>query len=93
MYSIKKTKSFKKSYKKLKKSGIKLSVFEDLKFVISTLANNDKLPKIYMDHELNGEYYGYRDCHIKGDLILIYKIQKDILFLVLADLGSHSELF
>lgn len=93
MYSIKKTKTFKKSYKKLKKSGVKFSVIEDLKFVINTLASNNKLPKIYVDHELSGEYRGYRDCHIKGDLILVYKIQKDILILVLADIGSHSELF
>lgn len=93
MYLIKRSKNFKRSYKKLKRSGVKKSVFEDLKYVIKILVSGDKLPIIYKDHALEGEYLGYRDCHIKGDLILIYKIEKDILILVLADIGSHSELF
>jgi len=93
MYLIKRSKSFRKSYKKLKKSGIKDSVFKDLKFIINTLASGNKLSKIYKDHDLGGEYWGYRDCHIKGDLVLIYKIEKDVLVLILADIGSHSELF
>lgn len=93
MYLIHEVKSFKKSYKRLKLSGIEQKVLNDLKFVINTIARGDKLPESYKDHDLNGEYLGYRDCHIRGDLILIYKIEKDRLILVLLDIGSHSELF
>jgi len=93
MYSIHKVSSFKKSYKKLKNSGIKQAVWDDLGFVIDTLASGDNLPEIYQDHGLRGEYLGYRECHIKGDLLLIYLIEKDKLILILADLGSHSDLF
>lgn len=93
MYLIKRSKNFKRAYKKLKKSGVKKSVFEDLKYVIKILVSGNKLPINYKDHALEGEYFGYRDCHIKGDLILIYKIESDILILVLADIGSHSQLF
>ena len=93
MYLIRKSKSFKKSFEKIKKSGIKDSVFIDLKFAINTIAKGDKLPESFQDHILSGEYLGYHDCHIRGDLILIYNIKKDNLVLVLIDLGSHSDLF
>ena len=58
----------------------------------SLLASGKKLAPSYKDHALKGEYAGYRDCHIKPDLVLIYRIFDDILELYLADVGSHSEL-
>lgn len=91
MYLIKKTKSFDKSFKKLKKSGIKPVVFENLKFIINSLAQGKNLPEIYKDHELNGEFLNYRECHIKSDLLLVYKLEKKDLILV--GIGSHSYLF
>ena len=46
----------------------------------------------YRDHALSGKWAGYRECHIKPDLLLIYrKVNTDTLRL--ARLGSHSELF
>lgn len=93
MYLIHRVSSFKKSYKKLKNSGIRQTVWSDLGFVIDTLASGTNLPEIYQDHELKGEYLGYRECHIKGDLLLIYVIEKEKLILILANIGSHSELF
>ena len=93
MYLIRESKTFKKALRKIKKSGIKSSVLDDLKLVINTIAKGDKLPEIFEDHILSGEYLGYHDCHIRGDLVLIYIIKKEQLVLVLIDLGSHSELF
>ena len=46
----------------------------------------------YRDHDLSGEWAGYRDCHIKPDLVLIYR-KPDADTLRLARLGSHSEMF
>lgn len=46
----------------------------------------------YQDHALSGDWMGYRDCHVKPDLVLIYA-KPDDLTLRLARLGSHSELF
>ncbi|MWQ19648.1 type II toxin-antitoxin system mRNA interferase toxin, RelE/StbE family, partial [Glaesserella parasuis] len=40
---------------------------------------------------LQGELQGFRDCHIKPDLGLIYAVENNLLRLV--RLGSHSELF
>lgn len=60
--------------------------------VLYKLGNDDVLPEKYRDHALTGNWDGYRECHIKPDLLLIYKKpDDDILFL--ARLGSHSELF
>ena len=43
------------------------------------------------DHELKGNWQGYREFHISGDLLLIYKIENKILYLV--RIGSHAQLF
>jgi mRNA interferase YafQ len=88
MYTIFRTSSFKKDYKKLSASD-KLK----LKEVIILLSNNEQLEDKYKDHKLIGNYLGCRECHIKPDLLLIYKIDKDILELALVRSGSHSELF
>lgn len=93
MYLIRKTKSFEKSFKKIKNSGIKTSIKKDLGFVIDSLAFGRNLSTLYKDHKLGGELSDCRECHIKGDLLLIYKIEKENLILVLVDIGSHAHLF
>jgi len=43
---------------------------------------------------LSGDWSGYRECHIKPDLLLLLIYRKpDANTLRLARLGSHSELF
>ncbi len=56
------------------------------------LVIDQMLPTHYRDHALSGDWNGFRECHIKPDLLLIYK-KPDEEFLQLARLGSHSELF
>ncbi len=59
--------------------------------VIHCLLNDENLPLKYKDHALSGNLKGFRDCHIKPDLVLIYEKQGDDL--ILHRLGTHSELF
>ncbi len=59
--------------------------------VITTLQQRQTLAEKYVDHGLTGNWLNYRDCHVKPDLVLIYKIESGIL--KLARIGSHSELF
>ena len=59
--------------------------------VISTLQKRESLADKYVDHPLSGNWSGFRDCHIKPDLVLIYKISKATL--QLARIGSHTDLF
>ena len=49
------------------------------------------VPEKYQDHPLKGDKSGLRDCHIKPDLVLIYKIVDDVVELHYLD--SHSEIF
>lgn len=55
------------------------------------LAEDQPLPAKFNDHLLVGNWAGHRDCHIRPDLVLIYK-KPDAESLVLVRLGSHSEL-
>ena len=88
MYSIFRVSSFKKDYKKLNTQEK-----EALKTVITTLANGHTLEEQYKDHKLIGNYLGCRECHVKPDLLLIYKIDNNILELALVRAGNHSKLF
>ncbi len=94
MYRIVPSKDYIKSYRKLTCLGqFSPKVKKDLEHTIDTLAAGEKLPPEYKDHQLSGELKHYRDCHIKGDILLIYQIRNKELLLVLADLGTHSGLF
>ena len=53
----------------------------------------DVLRTHYRDHALKGEWDGYRELHVSGDWLLIYRINKDELQLVLTRTGSYDELF
>lgn len=86
-YKIEYSTAFKKALKKLNKKDID-KVFN----IVEKLANGEKLDIKFKDHALKGDYLGYRDCHIKPDLVLIYKKQDDRLILTCVELGSHSEL-
>ena len=79
---------FKRDIKKIKKQGKSIS---ELKTLISILARKSPLPEKYKDHCLSGDYSNYKECHIRPDWLLIYKITDNEL--QLARTGSHSELF
>lgn len=94
MLSIRITPPFRKALKKLLKSGsFPRKDREKLEFIVELLKKQQKLDPKNRDHELSGEYSRIRECHIKPDLLLLYKIEQKILTLILINLGSHSELF
>jgi mRNA interferase YafQ len=79
---------FKKDLKRARKQA---KDFELLKEAIEALIQNKKLEKRHRDHELAGNWKGYRECHLSPDWLLIYKTVDNELRL--ARLGSHSDLF
>ncbi len=91
MREIKYTSRFKRDYKREKagEHGKKLDAL--LMEVVNLLAADRTLPRRNFDHPLSGEWNDCRDCHIKPDLILIYR-EPDDNSLELVRLGSHSEL-
>lgn len=83
------TAKFKRELKKIKRSTSK-QILNDLNKVIEDLLNETPLPERFKDHPLTGDLVGFRDCHIRSDLVLIYKQTPDVLYLT--RIGSHSEL-
>jgi mRNA interferase YafQ len=87
MLTLKTTKRFEKDYKKSVKSGRDIS---RLKRVMTWIAKEQPLPSELRDHKLIGNYIGRRECHLAGDWLLIYKLEKDMV--IFERTGSHSEL-
>lgn len=89
-YTVKFTSKFKKDYKLAIKRGYPIKLLEE---AVSILANGKALPEKYVDHTLSGNWVAYRECHIQGDWLLVYRIEDDVLVLTLARTGTHSDLF
>ena len=91
MRQIRFSKVYKKSIKKLVKSGA--VTLSEVHTVVNMIARVESLPTQYRDHKLTGELQGYRECHIRPDILLVYMIYKKELVVLLVNVGSHSELF
>ncbi len=91
MLKIEFTTKFKKDYKNIKKQDFFCK--RDFDYVVGKLANEEPLEPKYCDHELKGNFKGHRECHIKPDWLLVYKIKQDTLTLILTRTGTHSDLF
>lgn len=88
------TKQFDKDWRRLERGG--RYRMEDLKQVMQLLIENTApLPPEYRDHPLRGGWQDHRDCHVAGDWILLYRINRaatgeEVIFV---RTGTHSELF
>jgi mRNA interferase YafQ len=58
---------------------------------VTMLTDNQPLPKEAKDHELSGNYQHYREFHISGDMLVMYKKTESTITLV--RMGTHSQLF
>lgn len=90
MYVIKHTARFQKDLRLMQKRGCRMEL---LTGVIKCLASGGTLSAGNRDHPLNGNWSGYRECHITPDWLLIYRVDEDVLVLTLTRTGSHSDLF
>ena len=90
MYTIKPTTRFQKDLKRVQKRGCNLALLTD---IIKKLQLGEPLPQKNHDHDLGGDYEGFRECHITPDWLLIYQMCEDTLILFLTRTGSHSDLF
>ncbi len=89
-YEIKYSAAFKKSIKAFRHDKPTLAEIER---IIDKLANDETLEQKHKDHALSGSLAGFRECHIRPDLLLIYEKQDDLLILTAINIGSHSKLF
>jgi mRNA interferase YafQ len=91
MRTIEYTTQFKRDYKR-EINGKHKAVFSNLFVeIIDTLARDEPLAAKHRDHALSNHWQDHRDCHVKPDLVLIYR-KPDMKTLQLVRLGSHSEL-
>lgn len=90
MFLLKFSSRFKKDLKLYKHDKIFLLALEN---VLDMLATSKDLPDKNHNHPLIGEFKGCFECHVKPDILLIYKIEKSELIILLLRIGSHANLF
>lgn len=91
MRTIEPTSTFKRDFKREAKGRHARILQSEFPTVLRQLAADEPLEARFRDHGLAGEWKDHRDCHIRPDLVLIYR-KPDGETLQLVRLGSHSEL-
>ncbi len=89
-YALRLTKRYLRDLKLARKRGLDESLLNE---IIAKLLEGEPLPEKNRDHQLHGDYEGYRECHIMPDWLLIYAKNTDIEIILLSRTGSHSDLF
>ena len=92
MRTINRSTAFRRDYRNVKAVPRYRNIDTILMTILELLVAEQPLPQSTRDHALSGDWAGYRECHVRPDLLLIYdKPNTDELRLV--RLGSHSDLF
>ena len=81
---------FERKVKKVSKRDENL--YSEIETVVNLFKACYKLPPHYKDHALRGEYRGFREFHLRFNLLVVYyDLENDTL--MFHDLGTHEELF
>ena len=91
MRTIRRTAAFKRDYKREKRGRFAKILDAELASILAKLAADRELSWRHQDHQLSGQWKDHRDCHVRPDLVLIYR-KPDANHLDLVRLGSHSTL-
>ncbi len=81
---------FKKDLKLAYKRGLDLTLLNQ---VVEKLAKQEILPPSLRDYALTRQWSNFRECHIKPDWLLVYRIDEDEVELFLFRTGTHADLF
>ena len=81
---------FRRDVKIAAKRGLDVEI---LKKVVGLLENEIPLPERFRDHALTGDWAGFRECHLRPDWLLIYRVEQERAILHLARTGTHSDPF
>ncbi len=73
MRTVKHTNRFRRDYKREKAGRHGRRLDAELIETVTMLAEDKPLTRRFFDHPLSGEWSDHRDCHIRPDLILIYR--------------------
>jgi len=91
MRTIDPTGRFKRDLRRELKGRYRRMLAAEMDELVALLAADEPLDARYRDHALTGDWKDHRDCHVKPDLVLIYR-KPDADTLQLVRIGSHSEL-
>jgi mRNA interferase YafQ len=91
MRTIRRTHQFKRDYKREARGRRRTTLEGELLAVVAMLIADTPPPARNHDHALSGNWRDHRDCHIRPDLVLIYRLP-GAGTLELVRLGSHSSL-
>lgn len=92
MREIRRSTTFRRDYKRERAGQHRKYIDALLPEILECLVADVPLPPARRDHALSGRWAGYRECHLRPDLLLVYD-KPDATTLDLVRLGSHSELF
>jgi mRNA interferase YafQ len=92
MRRIEPTAAFRRDFKREKRGLHGRDLDPIIANAVELLAQDKPLPEKCREHALSGEWSDHRECHLKPDLLLIYR-KPDPQVLQLVRMGSHSELF
>ena len=90
MFEVVLSNRFRKDLKLAAKRGLRL---DELNAIVEQRAAGQTLPERNRDHALTGDYIGFRECHIRPDWLLVYRVDGDALELFLFRTGTHTDLF
>lgn len=88
MYEVVLSNRFRRDLKLAARRGCDLALLND---IVERLAKGEALAARHRDHNLTGDYSGFRECHIQPDWLLIYRVEGEELYLVRT--GTHTDLF
>ena len=80
MRMIDRSSAFKRDYKREARGPRRATLDEAFMPVLAALATDQPLDARYRDNDLSGDWAGYRECHVKPDLLLIYRSQASTPF-------------
>lgn len=92
MRTISKSSRFKSDFKKMLRVPKYRDFTGPLQTAVDCLLANEPLPERLHDHPLQGSWAGCRECHLRTDLLLVYRVDSEEN-VTLMRLGTHSELF
>ena len=91
MRTVKRTAQFRRDFKRVKRGVHGGHIDGTLLEALELLAADVPLPPRYVDHPLKGQYNDCRDCHLRPDLVLVYR-KRDADVLELIRIGTHTQL-
>ena len=90
MYKVLYSHEYKKSYRRVfQQVGFPE---QKLKLYVDIISSGENLPFSAHDHKLEGKLSCLRQCHLKGDLLLQYRIDEYLQIITLVDIGTHHQL-